>query len=72
MRHGVPLPSERSSTSPYTLCIGGMALVFNVEVKIEVDFFSLASASGNFPPEITQKLYPKKRRGHPATGRPLL
>jgi hypothetical protein len=39
MRHGVPLPSERSSTSPYTLSIGGIAPAFKVEVKIEVDFF---------------------------------
>jgi hypothetical protein len=47
MRHGVPLPSERSSTSPYTHCIGGVASLFKIEAKIEVDFFSLASASGN-------------------------
>jgi hypothetical protein len=39
MRHGVPLPSERSSTSPYTPCIGDIALAFKFEVKIEVDFF---------------------------------
>jgi hypothetical protein len=36
---GVPFPSERSSTSPYTHCIGGIASVFKIRVKIEVDFF---------------------------------
>src|SRR6267143_4486369 len=41
VRHGVPL-------SPYTPCIGVIASVFKIKVKIEVDFFSLASASGNF------------------------
>jgi hypothetical protein len=35
-------------TSPYTHCIGGIAPAFKIRVKIEVDFFSLASASGNF------------------------
>ena len=40
MRHEVPL-------SPYTPCIGVIASVFKSKVKIEVDFFSLASASGN-------------------------
>src|SRR5258708_26021491 len=39
MRHGVPLPSERSSTSPYTLCIGGIAPVLKIEAKMKVDFF---------------------------------
>ena len=34
--------------SPYTPCIGDIVPVFMIEVNIEVDFFSLASASGNF------------------------
>ena len=71
MRHGVPLPLERSSTSPYTPCIGDIALAFKIEVKIEVDFF-IGFRFGKFRPTITQKLYPEKRRGHPATGWPLL
>ena len=45
MRLGVPL-------SPYTPCIGVIASVFKIEVNIEVDFFSLASASGRFCPAI--------------------
>src|SRR5580693_9807427 len=32
-------------------CIGGVAPVFKIEVKIEVDFFSSASASGISSPQ---------------------
>src|ERR1700730_6912464 len=67
MRHGVPLPSERSSTSPYTLSIGGIAPAFKVEVKIEVDFFSLASALGIFVPQSPESCI---RKSEAATRRP--
>jgi hypothetical protein len=34
-----PLPSERLSTSPYTHCIGGIALVFTIEEDRKWIFF---------------------------------
>ena len=52
-------------------CIGGTAPVFNIELKIEVDFFHELPL-WEIRPAITQKLHPEKRRGHPATGWPLL
>jgi hypothetical protein len=65
MRHGVPFPSERSSTSPYTPCIGGVASVFKVAVKIEVEFFSFASASGRFFLRNHPKVVPGKAKRPP-------
>ena len=47
--------SERSSTSPYTHCIGGIASVFKIRVKIEVDFFHwlpLREISSRNPPKV--------------------
>jgi hypothetical protein len=65
VRHGVPLSSERSSTSPYSPCIGVVALVFKIKVKIEVDFFSWASASGRFLSRNHPKVAPGKAKRPP-------
>jgi hypothetical protein len=39
MRHGVPLSSERSNTSPFTPASAPLRQVFKIKGKIEVDFF---------------------------------
>jgi hypothetical protein len=58
VRHEVPL-------SPYTPCIGVIASVFKSKGKIEVDFFSLASASGNFSSHNHPKVVPGKAKRPP-------
>ena len=58
MRHGVPLSLERSSTSPYTPCIGVVTLAFKIKVKIEVDFFHWLPLR-EFLSAITRKLHRK-------------
>ena len=58
VRHEVPL-------FPYTPCIGVMASVFKSKVKIEVDFFSLASASGKFSSHNHPKVVPGNAKRPP-------
>src|SRR5260370_19639244 len=62
MRHGVPLSSERSRTSPYTLCIGGIPPVFRIEAKMKVDFFHWLPLRENFLPQSPKSCTRKAKR----------
>jgi hypothetical protein len=52
-------------SSPYTPCIGGVARGLQIKGKIEVDFFSLASASGKFSSHNHPKVVPENAKRPP-------
>jgi hypothetical protein len=69
MRHRVPLSSEHLEP---LLLLSASATTPNPVSRSKKIFFVLYSLRENFAALITQKLYPKTRRSHPATGWLLL